>query len=331
MSVWPPPPLSTIVPIERGPFPLDYSHRIFHMGSCFSQSIGSRLIADQFQVVSSPFGIVYDPAAMADQLDRIMSDQWYTMDDLVHDGHLFHSLDHHSTYSGEDAGPVLERINQSLQSCRVALPQCRLMILTFANTRSFLHRATGRRAANCHQLPSSEWTVEEMGLKALTDRYVPLITNIQARHPALRIMVTISPVRYLYGGMQQNNRSKARLHLLAEALEALNTWTIPAFEILMDELRDYRYYDRDLVHPSALAVDIIYQRWLESILTLPAKELLQQIRSIRRDLNHRLRFPETAQARVFRDTTMKKIETLRNEHPAFPWLFSDVAPPTEPM
>lgn len=301
------------------------------MGSCFSQSIGTRLAADQFKVVSSPFGIVYDPAAMAEQLDRLLSEHWYTPDDLINDGQLFHSLDHHSQYSGMDGDAVLQRINQSLQSSRCSLPECSLLILTFANTRSFIHRETGRRAANCHQLPPQDWVEEELNPGIMTDRFLALINKLQDRYPSLNIAVTISPVRYLQRGMLQNSRSKAKLHLLVEALETLGTWTFPAFEILVDELRDYRYYDRDLIHPSPLAVDLIYQRWLDATLTSPAKELLTQIRNIRRDLDHRLRFPETGQARAFQRATFRKIQHLHQAHPELPWLFSDVVRPIEPM
>lgn len=330
MSELPLPHLSTTVPVEKCPFQLEYHHQIFHLGSCFSESIGARLASDQFQVLPSPFGIVYDPAAMADQLDRLLSDQNYSFDDLIHDGQLFHSLDHHSFYSGVDADDVLHRINQTLANCRQTLPACEYMILTFANTRSFVHRPTGRRAANCHQLPATVWAQEELGLQSMTDRFTSLITRLQARFPSLRIVVTISPVRYIHNGMQHQSRSKAKLHLLAEALEAHHTWTFPSFELLIDELRDYRFYDRDLLHPSELAIDLIYHRWLEATLTPSAKKLLPRIRAIRRDLNHRLRFPETDQALAFRRSIVEKIQMLRTEYPELPWLFSDVRQSVEP-
>ena len=145
MSITSTPPLSTCVTIDRAPFLLSYASRVLLLGSCFSTSIGKRLLKDQFQIQLSPFGIVYDVSAMADQLELLMSDQVFNPDDLIFDGELYHSLTHHGNYSGTNAQGVADLLNQELGTARAFLQRADWLLLTWATTRTFTHLETGRR------------------------------------------------------------------------------------------------------------------------------------------------------------------------------------------
>ncbi|MCF8236842.1 MAG: GSCFA domain-containing protein [Saprospiraceae bacterium] len=323
MSLTSPPPFTTSLPLEQAPFRLSYTSRIVLMGSCFSTAIAERLMKDQFQIWTSPFGIVYDVSAMADQLELLLSDRLMTRNDLIHDGELYHSLLHHGQFSGNDPGQVVDCMNQELELARAFLRSAEWLLLTWATSRSFTHIESGRRTANNHQLPGAAFSYTYTQLEDLKPRYQKLIHDLTNQYPKLQIGITISPVRYLQDGFLANSRSKSTLHLLAADLETSGTWIFPSFEILQDELRDYRYYDPDLIHPSPMAIDLIYQRFLESSLADQDRTLFSRIQKVRQSLEHRLRFPEAPSGVKFLKKREEAVQQLRRDYPQFPWLFSE--------
>lgn len=330
MSSIQPTRFSTAVTIPDAPFSIDHASRILLIGSCFSTSIRKRLLADEYQAFASPFGIVYDALAMADQIQYLLSDESYSADRLLFDGELYHSLLHHGSWSGQDATAVTDRINRAIDQTRRQLEETTLLILTWASTRSFMHIPSGQRAANTHQLPMSELTYEYVPLALLFDRYRDLLRLLKLRYPRINLMVTISPVRYLQDGAIANSRSKSTLHLLAAGMEQNGIWVFPSYEILHDELRDYRFYDPDMIHPSPQAVDLIYERLIHTLHPQENEILLERIRKIRRTLDHRLLFPETEAARRFIQRREEDIRQLRTDYPQHPHLFSDEQPAVEP-
>lgn len=315
---------STPVQVSPAPFSMDYTTPSLLIGSCFSTSIHERLCADQFPAKCSPFGIVYDAAAMADQLAVLLADNLFTPDDLLFDGELYHSLAHHGCYSGTEAEPVLHRINQALMQTRRDLEHTDLVMLTWASTRSFTHIKTGRRAANNHQLPGRDFMSSYEKLDTLHSKYVNIFQILSRKYPKIKVMITISPVRYLQDGAQANTRSKSTLHLLAEALEKQGAWVFPSFEMLNDELRDYRFYHPDMIHPSSQAVDIIYDRLIDSLFPKENNNLLERIRKINRLLDHRLLHPESPSARQFIAHRLEEVNRLRSDFPHYDGLFREI-------
>lgn len=315
---------TTAVYATQAPFALDHSTHSMLIGSCFSTSIHERLCTDQFPARISPFGIVYDASAMADQITVLLSDKVYTLDDLLFDGELYHSLAHHGSYSGTDAELVLLRINKDLVQARRDLEHTDLLILTWASTRSFTHIKTGQRAANNHQLPASDFTSTYASLDTLRSNYKNILQNVSLKYPKLNLMITVSPVRYLGDGAQANSRSKSTLHLLAAELEQLGAWVFPSFEILHDELRDYRFYHPDMIHPSAQAVDIIYNRLIDALYPKENMDLLERIRKIKRSLDHRLLHPDSRSARQFSARRLEDLLKLRSDYPHYDGLFSEI-------
>ncbi len=314
--------LSTPVQVPLAPFGLDHSTLSMLIGSCFSTSIHDRLSNDQFQARISPFGIVYDASAMADQMTFLLSDHLFTKNDLLFDGELYHSLIHHGSYSGPESETVLDRINQDIIQARHDLEQLDLLILTWASTRSFTHIQTGRRVSNNHQFPSSDFVSNYEKLDPLFSKYNSLLSTLSQKYPKIKLMITISPVRYLQDGALANTRSKSTLHLLAAELERQGAWVFPSFEMLNDELRDYRFYNPDMIHPSAQAVDIIYDRLISALLPNEHHELLDRIRKIWRSLNHRLLHPDSRLAKQFAARRLEEVYQLRSEYPQYAGVFS---------
>jgi hypothetical protein len=320
-----PPVLHTLVHADPPADAFGYGDELFLTGSCFSESIGRHLQEDQFKTCLNPFGIVYNPVTMAAQLRRLVQEQPLERSELVSHGGLWHSPWHHGRYSHPDPATALEGINRDLQRGAESLRRASRLILTWGQTRVFLDRTRGIPVANCHKRPAADFTVQLPDLAELIRDYRDLLGRLRRFNPGLAVWITISPVRYTGQGIAANSRSKALLHLLAEALGD-STWYFPAYEILLDELRDYRYYADDLLHPSPLAVSIIYQRFLQAALDPGALTLLEEVRRIRQAQLHRPLHPDTEAARQTARALEERLQRLRDHWPSFPHLFNEPAP-----
>lgn len=306
------PPIRTNVPSPEGQPRFRFGDGLMLWGSCFSQEIGALLAKDRFRTLESPFGIVYNPLVMALQIERLLEERPMEADELQFDGELWHSSWHHSAFSGPDRDLVLTRMNALMAEARDFLFASSHLILTWGHTQIFTDRLLGLPVANCHKRPSTDFQETHLRLDDLIPAYLELIGKLGAHCPNLQIIVTISPVRYLRNGITAQSRSKATLHLLAEWMEARGAAYFPSWEIMQDELRDYRYYARDLVHPSHEATEIIYHRFLKAWLAPDEVEILEAVREWGSLEAHRPRFPGTRSHAKLVDTLQTKgIEIMR--------------------
>jgi hypothetical protein len=314
------PMMTRFVPAE-GAQPFGYSDTLVLMGSCFATSIGEKLLQDQFQVIVNPFGIVYNPLTMALQLDLLMDEDLSRLPPLYFDGELYHAPLHHGVFSHPDESTTLDRIERAWNEGRTALHRAKVLILTWGHTDVYVDKQSGTPVANCHKRPANHFELRTAALPALMAQWERALQKIKAFNPDLRVILTVSPVRYLKRGMTANTRSKATLHLLADHLGQLGAYYFPAFEILHDELRDYRFYDQDLIHPSPLAVDIIYEHFMHSWHMPGERPLRERIRRLNQLCRHRSLHPGTPSDLKMQQSRREQIAAFRQSYPAYPWMF----------
>ena len=234
-------------------FKISHDDRIVMLGSCFSDNIGERLAQDGFQVVHNPLGPLFNPESILNVLRRISAEDYlYGPEDLVaHDG-CFHCLDFASRYQGQDSQTLLNQLNQEFAQLRSAISDATVLIITFGTNKVF--RYQGATVGNCHKLPSSFFTTEFLKISEIVS---PWLENF---HFKGKLIFTLSPVRYPGDGLPQSTLSKSTLRVaIDEIVSALGADYFPAYEILNDDLRDYRFYGPDLRHPSDMAVDYVYE------------------------------------------------------------------------
>lgn len=319
-------PLLTRVPVNpAGPRAL-HQHGWLLMGSCFSESIGHCLARDHFRVTANPFGIVYNPFTLALQLERLLDDRAPAPEELEWHMGLWHSFWYHGRFGHPDKNRALDAMESSFREGRDALYTARYLVLTWGHNQVFTDVQSNIPVANCHKWPSSRFREDFLTVGDMRPAYERLMVRLKDVRPDLRVIVTVSPVRYLRRGFLAHTRGKAQLHLLAEWMETMGAVYFPSYEIQMDELRDYRFYADDLIHPSPLAVEIIYERFLDTWLDPAGKSLLFEIRQLQRDLDHRPLHPETREAEEFRQLCHRRIRDLRERHPDLPHLFIRQAP-----
>lgn len=260
---------TTIQPL-KDQTPIGHNEPVLMLGSCFTQEVGSLLLRDGFNVVVNPMGALYNPASIARVVNRALSGiQYHSGDLILHDG-VYHCLDFPSTYQSTDSQILLQRINSDFDILINAVNECKTWIITLGTSYVF-ELADGTVAGNCHKLPASMFTRRRLTIDEIKDLWQPLVQH-------RRVIFTVSPIRHMADGLHGNQLSKATLHLGIDALDDAEYF--PAFEALLDDLRDYRFYDADMKHPTTVAVEYIYNLFSDTYFT---DFTLQQATKCRKD------------------------------------------------
>ncbi len=266
------PNLTTPVIVPQMPFKIDYSTGIVSLGSCFADEIGERLQEGDFHVEMNPFGALYNPASIAAAVRRLTDDREIGMDDLVQHEGLWHSWHHHGCFSHSTAEETLAACNSRIHQAHQAIKEASLLMVTFGT--AWVFEREGEIVANCHKLPPQMFVRRRMTVEEIVALWQPLLQELAAYYPGLKVLFTVSPIRHMSDGAHGNQLSKSTLllaidQLLPTAHCPLPTYYFPSYEIVLDELRDYRFFDEKMTHPTPLAVDIVWDRFQRATM-LPA-------------------------------------------------------------
>lgn len=240
------------------------------LGSCFTDNIGACLLRGGFRACVNPCGTLYNPASIASSLLDILYERPYTRDDLFQHEGLWHSWNHHSRFSGPDPDAVVEHINQAQAEASSILSQASTLFVTFGTSWIFRLTEEGRVVANCHKKPAALFQREMLNVQKVYGLWKKMLRELQARYPELKTVFTVSPIRHLADGAHGNQVSKSTLLLAIDQLtEEFKDTSLyfPAYEIMMDDLRDYRFYAADMLHPSPVAVAYIYDIFCQSFMS----------------------------------------------------------------
>lgn len=285
---------------------IDYSTRIFMAGSCFVENMGNSLDEYRFFCHRNPFGIMYNPLSLKEMFDCLDAKRVFGTDDIFCHNKLWASPLHHTSFSDYDPNRALQRINESAQQGACALDKAGLIIVTWGS--AWIYSRDGRVLANCHKLPQNLLQRRILTFEQCRDA----IASVAGRYPDKFIIHTVSPVRHLREGFTDNARSKAvLLGALHEAIQNLpNNRYFPSFEIMIDSLRDYRFYADDLIHPSALALSYIRDCFFDTYLKPEARRQTREIENLLRDLRHRPFRPDSGEALRFYETLLQKLRAF---------------------
>ncbi len=266
------PNLTTPVIVPQMSFKIDYSTGIVSLGSCFADEIGERLQEGDFHVEMNPFGALYNPASIAAAVRRLMEDREIGMDDLVQHEGLWHSWHHHGCFSHSTAEETLAACNSRIHQAHQAIKEASLLMVTFGT--AWVFEREGEIVANCHKLPPQMFVRRRMTVEEIVALWQPLLQELAAYYPGLKVLFTVSPIRHMADGAHGNQLSKSTLllaidKLLPTAHYPLPTYYFPSYEIVLDELRDYRFFDEKMTHPTSVAVDVVWDRFQRATM-LPA-------------------------------------------------------------
>lgn len=307
----------TVFQVPPADVPISHQNDISALGSCFAEHIGRRLQGYKFRVALNPFGILYNPVSMAEALERLRSGTPYEPGDLFFHQELWHSFDHHGRFSFPDREQALQAINEALAQGAAMLQQTDRVLLTFGTAGVFVVRDRGRIAANCHKLPGQAFERRRLSVGEIADRLSPVFEQLKAQSPGLHIVLSVSPVRHLREGFVENQRSKAALLLAVEELCRRHDFAhyFPAYELLLDDLRDYRFYDADMAHPAPAAIDYIWEQFAAAYFPEETRQIIAAIQKIQRAAAHRPFHPGSAAHRAFVEKMKMEMAALEERYP----------------
>lgn len=283
---------------------IDYTSSILFLGSCFSQNIGEIFLENKFNIDINPFGITYNPLSISNSLLRIIEGKLYQKEDLFFHQEQWHSLDHHGSFSDIDYNNCLTKINQRLLQTHNELGKLTHLVITLGTNYYYYNILNKRSVNNCHKLAGNEFERREMSKEEIQKVLLGCIEKIKQINSNIQVVFSVSPVRYLQDGLQENSFSKAKLLCAIDDLikHDNNICYFPAYEIMIDDLRDYRFYKEDMIHPSTLAINHIWQSVKKSMISNSCGNIMSELESIRKDLLHRPRQPKS---HTFQDFLLK--------------------------
>lgn len=282
--------LQTKIPLEKQPINLiDYKSKILLLGSCFSENIGDKLGYYKFQTLQNPFGILFQPKAIEKLIVNAINKKEYLESDLIYQNERWHSFDAHSSLSSADKKDILNNLNNAISATKKQLEEASHIIITLGTSWVYRFIESDTIVANCHKIPQKKFLKELLSVDEISEILDAITTLLKSVNKNISVLFTVSPVRHLKDGFIENTQSKA--HLIAAIHNIINPreniFYFPSYEIMMDELRDYRFYAEDMIHPNKTAINYIWDKFITTWFSKESKEVMQEIETIQKGISHK--------------------------------------------
>ena len=291
-----------------------YGEGLLFLGSCFADEVGALCRGLGFDALVNPFGVLYNPASIAQSVERLGSGKPFTHEEVIAVGDgQYCTFSHNTAFWQSDETTLLERVNKDLKAAHERFLNAKWVIISLGTSWVFRHKETQLVVSNCHKLPARQFDREFL----TTERSVECLAKMMKAYPEKQFIFTVSPLRHLKDGLHENQLSKAALLLAVDEVckPFDNAHYFPAYEILLDELRDYRFYKEDMVHPTEQAVRYIWERFADFAIDPKEKSAMQAAAELRQMLQHRPLFPESVAYRKFETLKEQKIVEMRRNYP----------------
>lgn len=305
------------VPISE--LKINHQTKMLLFGSCFAENIGRQLLDNKFTVNVNPFGVLYNPASIGQAIGILRQNKIFTEADIFQHQGIFRTYFHHSEFSNPDKDNFLQTINENREKATADLKEAEVLLITFGTAYVFDLKKTGQIVANCHKQPSNIFNHRKLSVSEIVFSWTELIEESLSISPDLKILFTVSPIRHWKDGAHNNQLSKAVLLLAIDELmnKFSNLYYFPSYEIVLDELRDYRFYAEDMIHPNDVAVRYIWDIFTDTYFDEETKNICRQWQNISRAIAHRPFNDGTEEHKQFLKQTLLKVKSLRNKYPYF--------------
>ncbi|AXB56733.1 GSCFA domain-containing protein [Flavobacterium fluviale] len=311
----------TQIPISKSNFPIDYNSKLLSIGSCFAENMAEKFDYFKFQNETNPFGIIFNPVSIDRLFSRVCNQELFEEKDVFFHNERWHSFDVHSDLSNSDRQELLETLNKAVTETHQQVKEATHIIITLGTSWIYRNIESEEVVANCHKVPQKQFSKELLSVDVIQKSIENTINLIQNLNPQINFIFTISPVRHIKDGFVENQLSKS--HLFAALHNVLkidkSQFTshnyFPSYEIMMDELRDYRFYSEDMIHPNQIAIDYIWKLFNENYISQESFALMQEVDEIQKSLRHRSFNPESEQHQKFLAKLQQKINALGDKLP----------------
>ena len=308
----------TKISILQSDSPIDYNSKIVSLGSCFAVNMAEKLDYFKFENTCNPFGILFHPFAIEKLIDFAVSKKVFTKEDVFFHNERWHCFDVHSDISNSSKEELITNLNTIIQSTLQQLQEASHIIITYGTSWVYRNLATNQIVANCHKVPQKEFSKEILSVATIEKSMQNTLNLIQKVNPNVNFIFTVSPVRHLKDGFVENQRSKA--HLITAIHQIINYQLsianyFPSYEIMMDELRDYRFYAQDMIHPNPVAIDYIWERFSETTISEESHSIMKEVETIQKGLQHRAFNPNSESHQQFLSKLQDKMMSLQTHFP----------------
>lgn len=309
----------TIVDIPKYDWQSGYGKKNMFIGSCFTENVGNRMANLKYDVDINPFGILYNPVSVAIGLQMLLAEKEFVASDLIQHDSIWHSFFHHGRFSSPKQEETLKAINSRMKSSANYLRNTDFLLITFGTAWVYNYKKTGQTVSNCHKIPAREFDRSRLQVHKIVDEYIYLLNKIRKVNPQVKVVFTVSPIRHWSDGAIENQRSKSTLLLaIDEIIQKVGTdfcTYFPAYEIVMDELRDYRYYNEDMIHLTDVAVNHIWEKFTESLIDRKSMETANRVNKFLMARSHRPQQKGSVEYKKFILTTLKQMQSFSSEFP----------------
>lgn len=312
--------LQTQIPLKKADNQIDYSSQLLLLGSCFSENIGDKLSYFKFRLLQNPFGILFNPKAIENLVERAVQQKIYSEADVFFHNELWHCYDTHSDLSATSKEDLLTTLNLALEATRNQIETSTHILITLGTVWVYRYKKTNKIVANCHKVSQANFTKELLSVDEITQSLKNSIQQVRSLNKEAQLLFTVSPVRHLKDGFVENQLGKA--HLCAAIQETIGVPPLgvrglyfPSYELMMDELRDYRFYKTDMIHPNELAIDYIWEKFKNVWISEMAYPTMDKVNEIQKGLKHRPFHPESEQHQKFLKSLQEKIAYIKKDYP----------------
>ena len=309
---------TTKITIPKSNVPIDYNSKIMSLGSCFAEDMGEKFNYFKFQNTVNPFGIIFNPVSIEKIVNRIVRKIEFTEKDIFFHNDLWHSYEVHSELSNPNKEDFLNILNQLVESIHNQIKDSTHFIITLGTSWVYRNLETNEVVANCHKVPHKQFKKELLSIETIEKSIQNTIALIQKVNPNCNFIFTVSPVRHIKDGFIENTLSKAHLISAIHSItkhQLFITNYFPSYEIMMDELRDYRFYSEDMLHPTKVALDYIWKRFKENFISEASFDIMDEVETIQKGLSHRSFNPNSESHQKFLKNLNQKIQSLQNQLP----------------
>lgn len=308
--------LQTQVPLAKAENQIDYTSRLMLLGSCFVENIGDKLSYYKFQILQNPFGILFHPLAIENLISRAIHQKQYTEDEVFFLNDRWQSYDAHSDLSSLTKEGLLQNLNSGLLQSQLQINSASHIVITLGTAWAYQLKESGKEVANCHKVPQKAFGKQLLSIEKISQSLKEIINHIGAVNSEAEIIFTVSPVRHLKDGFVENQQSKA--HLITAVHQVLKKGKavyFPSYELMMDELRDYRFYAKDMVHPNDLAIDYIWEKFKMVWISETSYKTMDEVAAIQKGLSHRPFQPVAESHQKFLQHLKERMHLLQNQFP----------------
>ncbi len=303
----------TLVKVNRFDFDISHSDKVLSIGSCFSENIGERFADLKYDIVINPFGQQYNPHSIACGLDKLISGYTYTEKDIFHHNELYHSFDFHSDFSSADMITTLLMMNESMAIASQRIQDAKILFITLGSAYAFKYKLTEKVVSNCHKVPGNQFDAVLLKPNEIVNDFRATFTKIYKLNHGIKVVFSVSPVRYLAYGAFENSVGKAHLFTAINELvtQFEHCFYFPSYELVVDDLRDYRFYDADMLHPNSIAIQYVWDALSNAVFTDETLKVNQLILELIFGMNHRPRNPQSIQHKTFLKSLIQKATHLQ--------------------